>query len=106
MTDLTSAIGIEAAQLGTRNVTETIDNVCEIIQPNLTKMFKMSILNVCSLPSKLGILDCIELLQSHAINWFVETKINDIDGSFHGNTTISFTNKKCNRPQLLLHFIC
>ena len=42
-------------------------------------MFNISMLNVCSLPSKLDIPDCIELIQYHAINCFVETKINDID---------------------------
>ena len=56
-----------------------IDNVCEIIQPKLTKMFNISMLNVCSLPSKLDIPDFIELIQSHAIACFVETKSNDID---------------------------
>jgi len=76
ITDFTSAI--EALQLGNRDVTETIDNVCKIIQPKVTKMFNISMLNVCSLPSKLDIPDFIELIQSHAINCFVETKINDI----------------------------
>ena len=60
-------------------MTETIDNVCGIIQPKLTRMFNISMLNICSLPSKLDIPDVIEFIQSHAINWFVETKINDID---------------------------
>ena len=78
ITDLSSAI--EPVQLGNKYVTETIDNVCETIQRNLTRMFNISILHVCSLPSKLDIADFIELIQSHAINCFVETKINDIDG--------------------------
>ena len=40
---------IEAVQLGNRDVTETIDNVCEMIQPKLTRMLNISMLNVCSL---------------------------------------------------------
>ena len=77
VTDFTSAI--QAVQFGNRDVTETIDNVCEMIQPKLTKKFNISMLNICSLPSKLDIPYFIELIQSHAINCFVETKITDID---------------------------
>ena len=60
ITDLTSAT--EAVQLGNRDVTETIDNVCEIIQPKPTRIFNISMLNICSLPSELDIPDFIELI--------------------------------------------
>ena len=62
VTDLTSAT--EAVQLGNRDVTKTIDNMCEIIQPKFTRIFNISMLNVCSLPSKVDIPDCIELIKS------------------------------------------
>ena len=57
--------------MGNRDVTETIDNVCEIIQPKLTRMFYISMLNVCSLQSKLDVPDFIQLKQSYVINCFL-----------------------------------
>ena len=44
-----------------------------------TNMISISMLNVCSLPSKLDLPDFIEFIESHTINCFVETKINEID---------------------------
>ena len=41
-------------------------------------MISISMLNVCSLPSKLDLPDFIEFIESHTINCFVETKINEI----------------------------
>ena len=48
-----------------------------------TNMISISMLNVCSLPSKLDLPDFylpdfIECIESHTINCFVETKINEI----------------------------
>ena len=43
-----------------------------------TNMISISMLNVCSLPSKLDLPDFIEFIESHTINCFVETKINEI----------------------------
>ena len=42
-------------------------------------MISISMLNVCSLPSKLDLPDFIDFIESHTINRFVETKINEID---------------------------
>ena len=44
-----------------------------------TNMISMSMLNVCSLPSKFDLPDFIECIESHTINCFVETNINEID---------------------------
>ena len=44
-----------------------------------TKIISISMLNVCSLPSKLDLPDFIEFIESHTINSFVETKMNEID---------------------------
>ena len=44
-----------------------------------TNMISISMLNVCSLPSKLDLPGFIEFIESHTINCFVETKINEID---------------------------
>ena len=42
-------------------------------------MISIAMLNVCSLPSKLDLPDFIDFIESHTINCFVETKINEID---------------------------
>ena len=44
-----------------------------------TKIISISMLNVCSLSSKLDLPDFIEFIESHTINRFLETKMNEID---------------------------
>ena len=43
-----------------------------------TNMISISMLNVCSLPSKLDLPNFIQFIESHTGNCFVETKINEI----------------------------